>query len=90
MALPVWIDYMQTTLQNVPVTEPKVPEGVTNMGGEWYYMEYPRGGGVRSVDVTVRRPSASAPVSDGGPDSNPGATSEAERQTIMNLFEGDR
>ena len=90
LALPVWIDYMQTTLHNVPVTEPKVPEGVTNMGGEWYYMEYPRGGGVRSVDVTVRTPSSSAPANDGEPASNPGAASEAERRTIMNLFEGDR
>ena len=91
LALPVWIDYMQTTLQNVPVTEPKVPEGVTNMGGEWYYMEYPRGGGVRSVDVTVRTPSSAAPASDGAEQEyNPSAASEAERRTIMNLFEGNR
>ena len=79
---------MQTALHNVPVTEPKVPEGVTNMGGEWYYMEYPRGGGVRSVDVTVRAPRAS--TSDANTDGSASAASEAERQTIMNLFERDR
>ena len=33
-----------------------MPEGVSNMGGEWYYLEYPRGGGVRSVDVRTRAP----------------------------------
>jgi penicillin-binding protein 1A len=31
--------------------EPAAPEGVVNVGGEWYYEEYARGGGVGSLGV---------------------------------------
>jgi len=33
----------------VPVTEYPPPEGVVNVGGEWYYNEYAKGAGVSSV-----------------------------------------
>ncbi len=65
LALPVWIRYMQTRLAKEEVQDLAVPEGVSQMGGEWYYMEYPRGAGVRSVDVRVQAPApkaAPAPV----------------------------
>ena len=38
-------------LKGVPVMEPAAPEGVVNVGGEWYYDEYARGAGVSSVGL---------------------------------------
>ena len=42
-ALPVWIGYMQRALRGVPETPPQPPEGVINVGGEYYYREYAPG-----------------------------------------------
>ena len=64
LALPIWLNYMAPLLKNIPEMEPEVPEGVSNMGGEWYYLEYPRGGGVRSVDVRTRAPTPRASSSE--------------------------
>ena len=52
LSLPVWIDFMQTALKGVPVMEPAAPEGVVNVGGEWFYEEYARGNGVDSLGVS--------------------------------------
>jgi len=49
LSLPVWISYMETALKNVPISEPAAPEGVLNVGGEWYYDEFARGAGVSGV-----------------------------------------
>ncbi|MCG2591317.1 penicillin-binding protein 1A [Ramlibacter sp. XY19] len=51
LSLPVWISFMETALKGVPVMEPAAPEGVVNIGGEWYYEEYARGGGVGSLGM---------------------------------------
>ncbi|MBI5275226.1 MAG: penicillin-binding protein 1A [Burkholderiales bacterium] len=51
LSLPVWINFMETALKGVPVMEPTPPEGVVNVGGEWYYEEYARGSGVGSVGL---------------------------------------
>ena len=56
LALPVWIDYMSTALKGVPVQEPAPPEGVVNVGGEWFYEEYARGAGVSSVGLEEKAP----------------------------------
>ncbi len=45
LSLPVWINFMETALKGVPVMEPSAPEGVVNVGGEWYYDEYAPGRG---------------------------------------------
>ena len=71
LALPVWIDYMQTALKGVPVAEPAVPEGVVNLGGEWYYEEYTRGAGVSSLGLE---------------DKLPEAPTEDEKKSILDLF----
>ena len=71
LALPVWIDYMSTVLKGVPVQEPAPPEGVVNIGGEWFYEEYARGAGVSSVGLEEKAPT--------GP-------SEEERNSILDLF----
>lgn len=74
LALPVWIEYMGFALRDTPVREYEPPEGVVNIGGEWYFEEYARNAGVRSVGVA----DAAA--------SQPMQTSEDERKTILDLF----
>ena len=72
LALPVWIDYMRTSLKGTPVEEPAVPDGVINIGGEWYYEEYTPGTGVR--ELSGEDPHAPAPAN------------EDEKRSIMDLF----
>ncbi len=71
LSLPVWIDFMTSMLKGVPVQEPTAPEGVVNVGGEWYYDEYARGAGVSSVGLDEKSPTA---------------PSEEERSSILDLF----
>jgi penicillin-binding protein 1A len=69
LSLPVWINFMETALKGVPIMEPTVPQGVVNVGGEWYYEEYAKGGGVTSIGGTsgdVPAGSAPAPTQPGG------------------------
>ncbi len=42
-ALPIWINYMQKGLRNAQEAVPQVPEGIINVGGEFYYREYAPG-----------------------------------------------
>ena len=72
LALPVWIDYMGQALKGVPVEEPPVPEGLVNVGGEWYFEEYAHGAGVSAVGLEDTVPPA-APTTD-------------ERSSILDLF----
>ena len=54
LSLPVWISFMEAALKGKPVMEPAAPEGLVNLGGEWYYEEYARGngGGVTSLGLS--------------------------------------
>ena len=75
LSLPIWISFMETALQGVPVSEPAAPEGVVFQSGEWYYDEYAKGAGVTEVgvsDSTEKLPDPSAP--------------NDEKQKIMDLF----
>ena len=56
LSLPVWIDFMSHALKGIPVAELPVPAGLVNQGGEWYYEEYARGAGVRSVGIAAAAP----------------------------------
>ncbi|MBP8270442.1 MAG: penicillin-binding protein 1A [Sphaerotilus sp.] len=60
LALPIWIDYMVQALRGVPVSEYSAPDGITQVGNEWYYTENSQGGGVRSLGLedVVPRPAA--------------------------------
>ena len=87
LSLPVWIDFMSYALKGVPVTELPVPPGVLNLGGEWYYEEYARGAGVKSVGIrdaapaktdSDNQPSPSEPISVPPPID--------ERKRILDLF----
>lgn len=71
LSLPVWIDYMSQTLKGLPVQEPSAPEGLINLGGEWYYEEFTHGNGVSSLGLE---------------DQMPIAPSEEEKKSILDLF----
>jgi penicillin-binding protein 1A len=97
LSLPVWISFMETALKGVSVMEPAAPEGVLNVGGEWYYEEYARGGGIANVGGGTVPENGTAPVppgsddkslmsSDGLPPSRPPTPPSEDRKSILDLF----
>ena len=78
LSLPVWIHFMERALKGVPVSEPAVPPGVVNVGGEWFYEEYARNSGVSSLGLEDR--STAAAVSPSAP------PPPEERNRILDLF----
>ncbi len=90
LSLPVWIDFMGYALKGVPVTDIPVPEGVVNVGGEWYYDEYAKGSGVSSVGLGQQDPAANA-AQPGATPGTPGAPISVlppadEKKRILDLF----
>jgi len=86
LSLPVWISFMETALKDVPVMEPSAPEGITRVGGEWYYEEFSGSGG----GVTSLGPHNAAEPASGG---NGGAASGSaktpdpeEKKKLLDLF----
>ena len=71
LSLPIWIEYMKHALNGVPVEQYPVPEGVVNVGDEWFYEEYTRGAGVSSLGLE---------------DKMPAPPNEDERKSILDLF----
>ena len=49
LALPIWVSYMQQALKDIPVMEPVIPDGIIQVGNEFYYAENPPGSGVRNL-----------------------------------------
>ena len=84
LSLPIWINFMQTALKGVPVSEPKPPEGVVKIGGDWYYEEYARGGGISNLGGAGLgpRPESTEP----SPDAGAAAAPSEERNRILDLF----
>jgi penicillin-binding protein 1A len=78
LALPVWIDFMGTALKGIPVEEPAPPEGVVNIGGEWFYEEYTPGTGVKELSPEAPGESSEQPA--------PGPTTPEEKKGILDLF----
>ncbi|WP_373800547.1 penicillin-binding transpeptidase domain-containing protein, partial [Delftia acidovorans] len=78
LSLPIWIGFMQHALKGVPVAEMPVPPGVVNMGGEWYYEENARNGGVSSLGMDSASTAGAAGATP------PPATEERNR--ILDLF----
>jgi penicillin-binding protein 1A len=64
LALPIWINYMQKALKDVPMVERTVPEGIVTVNGEYYYAESPPGLGVRNLDAGEASGPSSAPTKD--------------------------
>ena len=95
LSLPVWISFMETALKGVPVKDPAAPQGVVNVGGEWYFEEYARGAGVGSLGVTAS-PAGNAPGpvpedksllnSEGLPPNRQQLPATDERKSILDLF----
>lgn len=79
LSLPVWISFMDRALKGVPVTEPKVPAGVVNVGGDWFYEEYARSG-VPNLGLEDKG-SSTTPLA--APPQQPAAE---ERNRILELF----
>ena len=80
LALPVWIDYMGVALKGVPVEEPVPPEGVMNVGGEWYYEEFTPATGVKELHGD--------PGEQG--EATPAPSSSEEKKNILDLFGGGK
>jgi penicillin-binding protein 1A len=80
LALPIWIDYMSYALRNQPVEQYDAPEGVVNVGGEWFFEEYSRSTGISSLGLDNGGTAASAPLPPAS------SASDAERKTILDLF----
>jgi penicillin-binding protein 1A len=81
LSLPVWISYMETALKGVPIVEPIAPEGVLNIGGEWFYDEYARGNGINSLGLGDPLPEGSAAGS-----GTTAAPASDEKKSILDLF----
>ena len=78
LSLPIWISFMEKALKGVPVSEPAVPPGVMNIGGEWFYDEYARNAGVASIGMQDA-PGNNAPAAATAP-------AAEERSRILDLF----
>ena len=86
LSLPIWISYMEYALKGVPVTEYPAPEGVVNVGGEWYYNEYAKGAGVSSLgtqDAATTNTAGPAAGPEGGIQVLPPSD---EKKRILDLF----
>jgi penicillin-binding protein 1A len=90
LSLPVWINFMETALKGVAVSEPTAPEGVVNRGGEWFYDEYTKGAGVTSLGLDGNKAGASSGAAVPNPAIAPAPaakpTAEQEKKSILDLF----
>ena len=77
LSLPIWINFMQHALKDVPVANYPVPAGVVNMGGEWFFDEFTGSAGLNALGM-------------GSSDFNVDIPTEApppeERNRILDLF----
>ena len=81
LSLPIWIDFMRTALQGVPVAAVKPPAGVTYSGGDWRYSEYAQSGGITNLE--------GAGLEEGEEDdlgAPPATRAETERKRILDMF----
>ncbi len=89
LSLPIWINFMEYALKGVPVAEYPAPEGVVNLGGEWYYNEYARGAGVSSLGGGQDPAAVAAEHPRGTADSGSGIQvlpPSDEKKRILDLF----
>ncbi|HEX7637339.1 MAG TPA: penicillin-binding protein 1A [Burkholderiaceae bacterium] len=71
LALPVWIEFMQHALKDVPPAELTPPDGVMNVNGEWYFDEYGPQSGVTGLGLD---------------DKTPKEPTDEEKKSILDLF----
>lgn len=75
LSLPVWISFMGAALKNVPIQEPVAPEGVIQIGGEWYYDEFGQGTGVSGLGLEDKIDTGNEPI-----------TAPEEKRKILDMF----
>jgi penicillin-binding protein 1A len=76
LSLPVWIDFMEIALRNLPVSEMPVPPGLVNVGGDWMYNDYTNGNNITTLGVgaeATEKPKQALPPAE-------------ERNRILDLF----
>ena len=73
LSLPVWINFMQHALQNLPVSEPVPPAGLSHENGDWIFFEYSKGAGVTSLGLDNKSGNSELPAND-------------EKKKILDLF----
>src|SRR6516225_1947910 len=71
LALPVWIEFMQTALKDAQQVPLDPPEGVMNVNGEWYYDEFGPANGVSGLGLDDKAPQQST---------------DDEKKSILDLF----
>ncbi|MDP3137240.1 MAG: PBP1A family penicillin-binding protein [Burkholderiaceae bacterium] len=82
LSLPVWISFMETALKGVPEAQYPAPQGVVNVGGEWFYEEFAKGAGVSSLGLdSGAKPGAEAAA----PQVQPLPPGD-EKRRILDLF----
>lgn len=77
LSLPIWINFMQHALKDVPVASYPVPAGVVNVGGEWFYDEFTGAAGLSGLGMASSDFSPSEPTEAPPPE---------ERNRILDLF----
>jgi penicillin-binding protein 1A len=85
LSLPVWVNFMEYALNGVPIKEYEPPAGIVNNGGEWFYEEYARSGGIPSLGGGA----GDTPATPGTPTDavTPAAPPPSEeRNKILDLF----
>jgi len=76
LSLPVWINFMESALRAIPVSQAAVPDGLVNVGGDWLFEELSRNGSVTTLGVSSESTAAKpAPLPAG-----------EERNRILDLF----
>lgn len=78
LSLPIWIQFMQYALKDEPVADYKVPPGVTNADGEWFYTE--------NMDSSVRGLGMSDVGLQEGDEGTIPTPNAEERKNILDLF----
>lgn len=88
LSLPIWIEFMQHALKEVPVHAGyKVPRGLTRgVEGEWMYAEHAStGGAIMGLGLDEPLPGEESSAAAAGA----GISGEQERQQILNIFGTD-
>ncbi len=97
LALPIWVEFMQRALANVPQQSMAMPDGLTSIDGELFYADKTPGNGfVASIGVDSANPVEAASDAVGGvgpagltpPSVPPPSVNPTERKEIMDLFKG--
>ena len=84
LSLPVWINFMETALKDVPITEPTAPEGITRVGGEWYFEEFAGTAGVTALGAHNRNEAGDLAPTTSSPATPPNEPDEKKK--LLDLF----